>query len=88
MKRPLVDCSFCRGQGARPLSPPLYRCLQAIRALGTPTVPEIAGSLKEDVHPTAINRRVKALMGLHLVHSVRNGCGVVRYRVNNANLVG
>lgn len=77
----MILCEHCQGGGRRPLGDALFRCLSAIALLGRPSIPEIARSLKEDVHPTAINRRVKTLVKLKLVKAQRNGGGVYRYGV-------
>lgn len=77
-----VKCSKCAGSGKAILSPVLYRTLNAITGLGRPTIPELRRYLAEkSLHPTAINRRVKKLTALKLVHRINKRNAETRYRV-------
>ena len=67
MDAPLIHCPRCNGEGKLNLSGPLLRTYNAILGLQSPTMGQLAKFLGENVHPTAINRRVDRLMQMKLV---------------------
>lgn len=67
MKDATIRCPACNGNGKTPLKPKLKRCFDAINRLGNPSVPEIFKELHEPVDHTAINQRVRRLVGFRLV---------------------
>jgi hypothetical protein len=79
MTAPTIPCTRCHGNGHARLKGPLLRTYNAIAKLGQPTVPEIVRALGEQVHPTAVNRRVERLKAMRLIRSRAKAHDGVRY---------
>lgn len=77
---PKLKCPRCKGTGEQELSPALFACYLAIQELDHPTVPQIFDHLKQNLHPSTINRRVVRLLKTGLIIS-RNGSGLTKYSI-------
>ena len=80
VKIPIVKCYACNGTGTNSLTAPLLRTLNALNANGPLSIPDIYKTLQEsNLHPSAINQRIKKLLKLGLVNG-KSERGVMIYR--------
>lgn len=65
-----IKCPKCQGTGKKSLSRPYQECVELIRKMGTPTVQELFMEASGRMCRTAINQRVKRMIGWGLIRNV------------------
>ncbi|MFI5222629.1 MAG: hypothetical protein ACHQX3_00040 [Nitrospirales bacterium] len=64
---PKIKCRACRGSGAVDLNGPHLRTFNVLKRIGPATAAQVHSRLKENVDTTAINNRLRRMVGLKVV---------------------